>query len=199
MNPMLKICGITRFEDLREAENAGADCIGIVSVPSSPRYVPPETAAALCRTCRRVKPVLVTANLPEEELNALIRFIKPYAVQLHGGEPPEYARRIIGAEVWKAVHLQTRADVERAAVFPATLLVADAASGGSGRCCDWSLAAELARQRPLLLAGGITPDNAATALKQTGAIGVDVSSGVEDAPGIKSKNKIHQIARSIKR
>ncbi len=199
MKPLLKICGLTRPEDLLDAIAAGADYVGVVAVADSPRYVNAPAIRNLFRLVPRgtARRVVVTARLSCAEAMELVDFTGADIIQLHGAEPAGYARQLRGVEVWRAFHLRGEADIEEAAEFPCSMIVADSARGGSGQCCDWEAVSRLARLRRVLLAGGITPDNAAAALAATGAAGVDVASGVETSPGLKSSDKIFQLARRI--
>lgn len=200
MPKLLKICGLTRLEDVRAAVDAGATHVGFVLVSGAKRAITAEEAQALiAQVPPTVKTVCVLRNPTLAEAEAVIKIAKPAIVQLHGQEKSSLARQLAEkVEVWKAVHLMTVADVEEASSFPATMLVADAATGGSGQVSDWRLAARLAQKRAVLIAGGITPENAVEALTVTGAAGVDTSSGVEEKCRCKSSLKIHELARRIK-
>ena len=192
---ILKLCGITRAEDMAAAARAGADYAGMILVPGTPRFVPRERIAELmaAATCRKV---FVVRDMPLAELNMLIAEFRPDVVQLHGNETPEYAQAVAGAEVWKAFNLKSEAALAEAEVFPCAMVVADS-GGGSGRVCRWDLAEKLARKRTVLLAGGISPDNVREAIAQVRPAGIDVSSGVESAPGIKDSYLIQTLVERI--
>ena len=192
---LLKICGITRREDMAEAGRAGADYAGIIAVPGSPRFVPRSRIAGLMDAAPCAK-VIVVRDMPLDELNGLIAEFRPHAVQLHGSETAEYARGVTGAEVWKAFNLNSETVLAEAEAFPCAMIVADS-GGGTGRPCDWDLAARLASVRTILLAGGLTPDNVREAAARVRAAGFDVSGGVESAPGIKDGKLIHLLAERI--
>jgi phosphoribosylanthranilate isomerase len=189
---LLKICGITREEDARCAALCGVDFIGVIHVESSKRFVTVEQAKNIFAVAKPAKTVLVVRDMELEKLQAIIHDIHPYAVQLHGHESPEYAMSLKDVKVWKAFNLNTLNDLQEAVVFPAEFIVADS-GGGTGKTCDWTRAAELARRRPVLLAGGITPDNVCKAVAAVHPVGIDVAGGVESAPGIKDHDKIHQL------
>ena len=195
MSVEVKICGFTRPEDLTMAAELGVNYCGFVLVSSSRRRASPEL---IRHAPRGVKTVFVVAGLEIAAVNGLVREYRPDVIQLHGGEPPEFARAVVGAEVWRAFHLASEQDVELAAVYPASRIVADASQGGSGRVCDWRLAARLAERKPVMLAGGIAPENAAAAAAAGRFAGIDVAGGSEIAPGVKSREKILQIIRSVK-
>lgn len=194
---LLKICGITRPRDAAAAEAVGADFIGMIFVPGSPRCVDLETARRIAAAAPRCRSVCVVRDLPISELRRLIAELHPRAVQLHGAESPEYARTVTGAEVWKAVNLASEAALDEALAFPAAMIVADS-GGGTGRPCRWDLAEKLARRRPTMLAGGLNPENLCAALQAVHPAGVDVSSGAESTPGIKDIHKLQRIAERIK-
>ena len=193
---LLKICGITRVEDMLAVGRAGADYAGIIMVPRSPRFVPRDRIAELASAAPDAKKVFVVRDLPLDELNALIAEFHPHAVQLHGSETAGYARGVTGAEVWKAFNLNSETVLAEAEAFPCAMVVADS-GGGTGRPCDWTLAARLASVRPILLAGGVTPDNVREAIGRVKPAGIDVSGGVESAPGIKDGKLIQLIAERI--
>ena len=144
----------------------------------------------------RCKKVFVVRDMPLDELNALVAEFRPDAVQLHGHETAAYARSITGTEVWKAFNLNSEAALAEAEAFPCAMVVADS-GGGTGRPCRRDLAARLASVRPAFLGGGITPDNVRDAVAQVRPAGIDVSSGVESAPGVKDHALIQKLAERI--
>ena len=192
---LLKLCGITRTEDMAAAEQAGADYTGMILVPGTPRFVP-RTGIPALMAAARCKKVFVVRDMPLDELNALIAEFRPDAVQLHGNEPADYARAVTGTEVWKAFNLNSDAVLAEAEAFPCAMVVADS-GGGTGRPCRWDLAARLASVRPVFLGGGITPDNVRMAAEEVRPAGIDVSSGVESAPGVKDRKLIQILAERI--
>ena len=194
---MLKICGMTRLEDVRFAASTGVDFIGAIIVPGSRRQVTPEQAARLFSAAPPAKSVLVVRDMELNHLQALIDSLHPYAVQLHGNEPPEYAGRLTGTYVWKACNLKDEDTLRRIQDYPAEMLVADS-GGGTGRACDWTLAKRLAEHRSIFLAGGITPNNIQDAITAVQPAGIDVAGGVECAPGIKDYAKIRQLVLSTR-
>lgn len=197
MSLMIKICGLTRRDDVAAACDCGADYVGCVMVPNTPRFVPEEAFHSIFAECP-VPRVLVVADMPLEELNALLARLRPEIVQLHGKENGEYARSVRGAEVWRAWSLTSESDVAAAAAYPAEAVVADSPRGGSGMPSDWRLAAYLARRKKVLLAGGLSPANAADAARIPGLFGLDASSGLESSPGVKSFDKIRKFMEACK-
>ncbi|MPM72087.1 N-(5'-phosphoribosyl)anthranilate isomerase [bioreactor metagenome] len=180
----VKICGLTRREDVELAAGLGADFLGFVLAPASKRYVPPERWRSLTENLPgHIRRVAVVVD-PAPETLAEIRKVFD-VIQFHGSEPPELAR---GAGSWKALHLER--EFGKLKEYDVEHFIIDSATGGSGVRCDWRTAAEAAKEYEILLAGGLTPDNVAEAIRQVKPWGVDVSGGVEAAPGIKSKEKL---------
>ncbi|MGN0866726.1 MAG: phosphoribosylanthranilate isomerase [Oligosphaeraceae bacterium] len=194
----LKICGLTRQEDLPAVRAAGAQYAGFILVPESPRRVTEAQAQALLPRCRSLglKPVLVVRNLPLPRLQELVGVLRPDVVQLHGAESPEYAAAVTGVEVWRAFCLKDEETLRQALRFPCQAVLADS-GGGTGRPCAWNLARELAARRPTFLAGGLSPDNLQEAISAVRPYGVDLSSGVEEAPGIKSHTKLQRLGECM--
>lgn len=208
----VKICGITRIEDADAAVEAGANAVGFVFWPKSPRFVDPFRARAIAAAL----PPFVTAvglfvNQPAEYVNGVASLVRLGAVQLHGDETPQDGARI-QRPIIKACGLTAEDAAEggnhqpsaAAAVtlWPRSVtLLLDAHDpdkrGGTGRTIDWNGAARIAASRRTILAGGLTPDNVADAIARVRPFGVDVSSGVERAPGIKDRAKLRALFESI--
>lgn len=199
MSPFIKICGITRREDILTCIENGIDCVGFVLAQKTFRSLKLDRLEELTRDLpREIIKVGVTLD---QDLGFIAEAVKAGcldAIQLHGNESENYALKIDFCDVWKAVSLNTENDIVKYRDYPAKILIADSRQGGSGQCCDWNLAALLAQERDILLAGGITPDNALSALKATHAFGIDLSSGVEIQKGIKSKALIQKLAARLK-
>ena len=196
----VKICGITRAEDAQLAARLGAWAVGFVFWPRSPRAITTDAARAIVRELPPlVTPVGVFVNEAPDVVSDVARAVGLGAVQLHGDETPEIVAAI-QARVMKAVTVET-AGAHR---WPdrVTLLV-DAHDperrGGTGRAADWQRAAELARRRPIVLAGGLTPENVGEALRVVGPAAIDVSSGVESAPGIKDAARLRALFDAVGR
>ena len=194
---LLKICGITREEDARLAARCGADFVGAIHVEGSRRFVSLEQAARIFAAAAPARGVLVVRDMERGRLQAAIGAVRPYAVQLHGRETACYAMGLAGAKVWKAFDMNVLDDLSEAAGFPADMIVADS-GGGTGRTCDWGRAAALARRRPILLAGGIAPDNVRAAVAAVHPAGIDVAGGVESAPGVKDHAKVQCLCGELK-
>jgi len=195
----VKICGITRIEDAQAAVDQGADAIGFVFWPSSPRFIEPDRAREIAAALPpHVMAVGVFVNQTAREVNETARRVALTAVQIHGDETTAYVREMTHPVI-KAVAPGGSGDVE----WPGdvTLLV-DAHDpvrrGGTGSKADWSAAAALAKQRKVLLAGGLTPENVAEAIQRVRPFGVDVSSGVEQRPGVKDHRRIAALFAAVK-
>ncbi len=207
----VKICGLRSEAAIEAAVTAGADWIGFVFAPKSPRYITPEDAARLAKPAvrRAVKIVALTVDAPFETLNAIAASLAPDVIQLHGAESPKKASVIGGLhdwDVWKAVPVASAADLETASEYPTIArLLLDARGpegapydGGNGAAFDWTLTQGWTAPKPWLLAGGLSPENVAEAIRVTGAEAVDVSSGVEAAPGVKDPAKIRAFIQAAK-
>jgi phosphoribosylanthranilate isomerase len=197
---LIKICGITRVADAAAAVEAGADAVGFVFWERSPRYVDPEFARRIVATLPPfVTPVGVFVNQAPGHVNDVARRVQLGAVQLHGDEAPVVAQAIEGPVI-KSV----AADAADALAWPdAVLLLVDAADperrGGTGELADWAQAAAIAARRRVLLAGGLTPENVEEAVARVRPFGVDVSSGVEQSPGVKDPVKIQAFVTAARR
>ena len=197
----LKICGITRLSDALHAVEHGAGALGFVFWPQSPRYITPERAAEIIAALPPgVDAVGVFVNEPVDSIRAVVAQTGISTIQLHGDEAPAYADAL-GWPVLRAITVE-QAEQASAAWPPETLFLMDAADpvrrGGTGSTIDWQQAASAARGRRIVLAGGLTPDNVADAIGTVRPFGVDVSSGVEDAPGVKNPDKVARFLKSAR-
>ncbi len=203
MTPLIKICGLSTPGTLDAALAAGADMVGFVFFAKSPRHIGFETACALGAQARgRARIVALTVDPDDALLAAVVEALDPDILQLHGKESPERVAEIgarFGRLTMKAIGVAAPEDLAGAAAYDgaADYLLIDAKPpkgavlpGGNGLPFDWRLARDFAPDRPWLLSGGLGPDNVAEAIRATGAGGVDVSSGVESAPGVKDETKI---------
>jgi tryptophan synthase beta subunit len=198
----LKICGLTRREDVKAAIKAGAKYLGFIFYDKSPRCVTPEQVKEISQNLPEdVKRVGVFVNAPLENIQRIVDFCDLDILQLHGDESPEFTLQLKGIEIWKAVSLHDADDMKYAEDYPAKAILVDAMNaeqrGGTGQLCDWSMAAELSSMRPVILAGGISQANIKEAIAQVKPVIIDVNSGVESAPGIKDKDKINDIGKLI--
>lgn len=206
---LVKICGLTTSETLDTALAGGAAFVGAVVYPKSPRHLEPLHAATLFDRARgRAKVVAVTVDADDARLTEIALILKPDLIQLHGRETPQRAARVrelTGAGIIRALAVSSAADIEAAAAWEPVVdhLMFDARPpadavlpGGVGASFDWTLLAGRSFARPWFLAGGLTPDNVAQAVAVTGAPMVDVSSGVESAPGVKDTLRIAAFLRA---
>ncbi len=179
----IKVCGITCVEDARVAVELGVDAIGLNFVQGSPRHIDPEAARRIADAVgEQVEVVAVVAGAPAVELRELRRRTGAGWLQLHGDETPDdLAGLLPGA--YKAVRIRDARDVAAASRYGGERLLVDAKVdgqlGGTGHRFDWRLVGDLVQTRPVILAGGLTPDNVAAAVREVAPWGVDVASGVE--------------------
>ena len=202
----VKICGITRAADAVAAAEAGADAVGFVFWGKSPRAIDPKTARAIAAGLPpSIVRVGVFVDARPEELRRIADEAELDVLQLHGTEPPE---SLLGLprRCWKAVGVGrdfVAADALRYEGKAAGILLdsrREGAPGGTGRAFDWSLAREVRKRASfLLLAGGLVPENVAAAVRAVGPDGVDVSSGVESAPGRKDEARLKAFIEAARR
>jgi phosphoribosylanthranilate isomerase len=196
----VKICGITRAEDAALAVESGASAVGFIFWEGSARYIEPARARAIVRQLPPfVTPVGVFVNDPVDHVNAVAETVGLGVVQMHGDESPEMAVRA-NRPVLKAL---SRLDADTVDRWPdEVMLLVDADDrerrGGTGQRADWPAAAALAARRRIVLAGGLTSANVVEALRTVRPFGIDVSSGVEDAPGIKSAARMAALFDALK-
>jgi phosphoribosylanthranilate isomerase len=204
--PKIKICGITRLEDARYCAGAGADYLGFIQHPESPRYIAPENAREIIEWVYGAEPVGVFVNRSADEVNRIAEQAGFRYVQLHGNESPELCEEI-ELPVIKAIRVmhdaaseQIRYVFERyAEVAHYILLDTHSTSlwGGTGESFNWRLARELSAEFPIFLAGGINPSNVVEAIETMTPFAVDLSSGVEEAPGIKDFDKVANLFETV--
>jgi phosphoribosylanthranilate isomerase len=211
MSLEIKICGLTTPEAVDVALDAGADLVGFVFFPPSPRSLGFEAARALgARVRGRAKKVALSVDAADDYLAASIEALKPDMLQLHGKETPERVvavRTRFGLPVMKALPIETRADLSPIRLYAdvADRLIFDARPpreatrpGGLGKAFDWTLLAGINPGVPYLLSGGLDAGNVAEALRLTRAPGLDVSSGVERSPGDKDPDKVRAFIRAAR-
>ena len=202
----IKICGLTRLEDARWASVCGADLLGFVFVPASPRYIPPSCASAIREALReegcRARFVGVFVDEPRESLRRIIETCALDFAQLHGHESPEYARQV-GTPAIIARRVKDRVPWEDLTAYDAWAYLLDAyhpdAPGGTGRSWDYGLLQGKSKGLPrVIVAGGLTAANVHTAIRETRPWGVDVSSGVEERPGHKDARKVERFIQRVR-
>lgn len=200
----IKICGIKTVKDAQAAMDAGADLIGFNFYPKSPRYINPGTCRDIMAVMRKyghITYVGVFVNASVAEIHATMNTCALTLAQLHGDETAEMLKSLNG-KAFKAFRgVPSNLDGYTRDDAPALLIDASVKGtyGGTGVNADWSAAAELAKQYPILLAGGLTPENVAEAVQRVQPWGVDVASGVESAPGVKDLRKMKAFVQAVKR
>jgi phosphoribosylanthranilate isomerase len=202
----VKICGITLPKQALVCAKAGADAIGLVFYPKSPRFVKRETAREICLAAEEAGVARVGVFVDEaiEVILDTAHFCGLNFVQLHGAESPQAVARIqkAGIGVIKALFLNKEPGFEKASDYPAKAFLAECAGkalpGGNALAWDWGLAGSLRNSGPLILAGGLDPQNAVQAILAAWPDALDVSSGVEDRPGQKNPGKVEQFVSKVK-
>ncbi len=199
---IVKICGITRPADARLAVSLGATHVGVICWPGSPRFVEPAAAAAIVEAVGgRALTVGVFVDDAPERMNAVAAETGFDLLQLHGQEAPEVGA-LLSRPYIKALAVGPDLDAGLAR-WPGVPVLLDAHDpvrrGGTGAVVDWDRAAAVARGRQVILAGGLRPDNVGDALSRVRPAGVDVSSGVESAPGIKDEERLRALFDAISR
>ena len=202
----VKVCGITNTEDALAAVDAGADALGFIFYEKSPRYVVPAVAAKIVAD---LPPLITPVGVFVNEGLATVRSIMDICglgmAQLHGDENASYCREL-ARPAMKALRLRDRGSLLALAEYQGRGGVrgfvldtfSELAYGGTGQVTDWGLAAEVAKSIPILLAGGLTPENVTEAIRAVRPYGVDVSSGVESAPGRKDHAKVHAFLKAVR-
>jgi phosphoribosylanthranilate isomerase len=206
MTVRVKICGITNHDDAAAAVDAGADALGFVFYRKSPRYAEPQVVKGIVAGLPPlVLPVGVFVNEELKIVRDLMDSCGLALAQLHGDESAGYCETL-GRPVIKAIRLKDRASLLALAEYKGRAQVrgflldafARDTYGGTGQTTDWSIAAQIATSVTVILAGGLTPDNVATAVRTVKPYAVDVSSGVEAGPGKKDHEKIRAFVQAVK-
>ncbi len=200
----IKVCGITSYDDASMALDLGADALGFNFYPESPRFLAPSSAGEIIH---RLDPLAVTVAVfvnfgDTEEVERQARIAGIHVLQLHGDESPEYCLRLSGWKLIKALHLGVGSSPAGLEQYPVAAFLLDARDdaryGGTGRPFDWNLATQLQTTRPIILAGGLRPDNVRHAIRIVRPYAVDVCSGVESAPGRKDRRKLNAFIREVR-
>jgi phosphoribosylanthranilate isomerase len=210
LRTIVKICGLSTIEALETALAAGADMVGFVHFKPSPRHLALEELRCLMgRVQGRAQRVVLTVDADDASLAAIAE-MRPDFVQLHGRETPDHVTAIgkfYGFKTIKALPIAGPADLDQIALYDqvSDMLLFDARPpkaalipGGNGQTFDWRLLQDLRLSKPWLLAGGLESGNVEEALSITHAPGVDVSSGVEDTPGVKNLDKIRAFVSAVR-
>jgi len=200
----VKICGITNSVDAQAAVDCGADALGFIFHAPSPRYVSPEEAKGIIDSLSGNPVCKVGVFVNQKAL--LVKEITSYCgfdlVQLHGDESPEYCRSFPALKLIKAVSPRGAEDLKSLDEYAVRSFLIDSRCrglyGGTGKTCDWGLAAMIARVKPLILSGGLGPENLEEAIRNVSPLAVDICSGVESAPGIKDHGKMRMAVEKVR-
>lgn len=198
----VKICGNVTLKDTMTAVEAGADAVGFVFSAKSPRVVSPKAVAAIVSHLPPlVAPVGVFVNERPDVVRQIMSDCGLAYAQLHGEESPQYCAEL-RQPVVKAIRVRSREDLAVLSSYRVKAILLDAyvegVVGGTGTTFDWGLAVEAKAWGPVILAGGLTPDNVVEAISRVQPYGVDVSSGVESAPGVKDPAKVRAFIENVK-
>lgn len=203
MSTRVKICGLTSLADALAAAEAGADALGLNFYEQSPRHISLKTAAEISKQLPPfVMRVGLFVNPPEELVMRAIGECSLTLLQFHGDEPPEFCMKF-GLMSMKAFRIRDAESLKQIPAFQTDAYLLDACSpdarGGTGKTFNWDLAIEAQKfGRPIFLAGGLTPENVADAVRQVKPFGVDVSSGVENSPGKKDHAKVRAFIQAVR-
>ncbi|MBN1398331.1 MAG: phosphoribosylanthranilate isomerase [Bacteroidetes bacterium] len=198
----IKICGITNNDDALMAAELGADALGFIFVKKSPRYINPYDAQKIIKLLPPfITPVGVVADVSNEEISDLIKITGIRCLQLHGSEVPDFCADL-SVPAYKSFRVNNGFDLQVLLNYrvPAYLLdtYVEGTMGGTGRTFDWDIAVKAKSFGKIILAGGLTPENIAEAIKKVQPYAVDLNSGVESAPGKKDKNKLEHVFKIIR-
>lgn len=206
LNVQTKICGTTNLADARYCASLGADYLGFIQYAESPRYVEPDVAKEIIEWCEGPRSVGVFVNEHPDTVNKIASNTEFELIQLHGDEPPSYCK-LIERPVIKAIRVKPSDTVEqllqtleeyRSSVSSFLLdTYVDGIPGGTGRTLPWNIAAQLAKEYPIFLAGGLNPGNIVDAIETVRPVAVDLASGLEEAPGRKSFEAIDRLFAAL--
>lgn len=193
----VKICGLRSFEEACAALDLGADAIGFNFWPHSRRYITPGEARQIVN---RLAPfgcfVGVFVNEDLERIIEIYHFVGLNVIQLHGDETPQFCAKLAGLKLIKALRVARGFNPMWVCSYPASAVLLDS-GGGTGRTFDWAVAVEARKHAPIILAGGLTPENVADAIFKVRPVAVDVSSGVESEPGRKDPAKMRDFIEAV--
>ena len=199
----VKICGITNLEDAEAALFAGADAVGFIFYPESPRCISPDRARKISGDLRgKVCRVGVFVDHDAEGVRRIAQFCDLDFIQLHGNESPDYCRAFSPRVLIKAVSIQKEEDLAGLKDYPVRAILVDAHDpvrrGGTGKTCDWNLARKAGENHRLILSGGLNPQNILSAIEAVRPPAVDIGSGVESQPGKKDPEKIKELMAAVR-
>ena len=200
----IKICGITNLDDALAVAEMGANALGFIFYPKSPRYISPEKAKEIIENIpREIMRVGVFVNHRADEIKEIVEFCGLNLVQLHGDESPEFCRQFPASTLIKAFSPKTENDLQKLKDYPVKAILVDAHApglyGGTGKTSNWELALKIKGMHPLILSGGLNIDNIIEAIKTVHPDAVDINSGVESSPGKKDHNKVSEIIEIVRK
>jgi phosphoribosylanthranilate isomerase len=197
----IKICGITEFEDARDAALLGADAVGLNFYPNSPRYIEPSRAAEIIEKLPPLVTVVgVFVNNPDpQNLEDFAVSIGLHAVQLHGNESPDYCSMIQRVKVIKSLRVDSNFRVDTLRSYGSRTFLLDGCSPGTGKSFDRELAFGANAFGSIIIAGGLNPDNVSDVVSTLHPFAVDVASGVESKPGKKDYDKMRRFIEAVQR
>jgi phosphoribosylanthranilate isomerase len=198
----VKICGITNLEDAKNAAEVGADAVGFIFYKESPRYIPVQKAADIIRA---ISPFVLTVgvfvNETPEIIHEAVKRCSLSLVQLHGDETPEFCGSL-NLRAIKAIRVFKEEDLKPIDAFPVEGILVDSYQpgqfGGTGLAINWKILTGISKKKPVILSGGLTPQNVEEAIKTVSPYAVDVSSGVEKEPGKKDREKMKQFIQNAR-
>ena len=206
LSPQIKICGLTSVPQAVACAEAGADAIGLVFYPKSPRYIEARTAAQICSALPHdAARVGVFVDAPYDAIMSMFDSCGLTAVQLHGRETPALVKRLIDRSVTviKALYTETDPNIGQASSYAASAYLVEcrraALPGGNALSWDWSAAGSFSDHHPMILAGGLTAENIGKAVASARPDAVDVSSGVESQPGQKDIDRVNAFIKAVSR
>lgn len=199
----IKICGITNIEDASKAVYYGAQAVGFIFHKKSPRYISPSKARRIIEALPPfVEPVGVFVNLKERAVRDILSFTRVRAIQFHGDEDPVYCKRFTQWKIIKALRVDKFFDPLIANKFKVDAFLFDTYEedecGGTGKTFNWEILKGAKLERPVILSGGLTSENVVEGIKTVQPYAVDVSSGVEKSPGIKSPQLIREFCEAVR-
>jgi phosphoribosylanthranilate isomerase len=202
LSASIKICGITRKEDALEAERLGVFAVGFVFYPASRRFIDPYQAGYISRSLgQSIEKVGVFVNEEPEVIMGTVRKANLTMVQLHGSESPSSLKDLEGIRIIKAFRIGENFDTGILSEYMADYFLLDSSSkgsyGGTGKSFDWNIAFHCLKYGKIIVAGGLHAENVENALKIANPWGVDVSTGVEEVPGLKDHQKMGDFVRSV--
>jgi phosphoribosylanthranilate isomerase len=204
--PQIKICGLTRVEDALACADLGADAVGFVFYAKSPRHVTPRQAGDIISALpKNVVPVGVFVNETVDAIVDIVTFYGVKAIQLHGSESPRFVEDLLFLQVpiFKGLYMNNDPSVDTAFLYNASAFLVECGKGtlpgGNAMKWNWKDAADFGAHFPFILAGGLSPENIAGAIRAAKPDAVDVSSGVESSPGVKDIHKIREFIQNVKK